>query len=114
MIMRYNFMVDTNTGGLPSKFSLTLYRDNRLLWLSTMNHHAGCAWIRTERAHMERAMRTIKPAVRPPNEYRFRVEMVQRAVDDFGAPSPALGVFDSGHFVHLTFCERFWSANDSA
>ena len=114
MILGYDFMVDTDTGVLPAQSSMTLYADDRLLWLSTTNHHVECAWIRSERDQIERAVRTVKPTDRPLDEYGFRLEMVQRAVDELGAPQPTVDVFASGHSSHLRVCEKWWTAQDSA
>ena len=82
--MGYDFMVDTSTGVLPAQSSMTLYRADRLLWLSTTNHQVSCVWIRPKRDHIEKAIRTMKPTDRPLDEYGFRPEMVQRAVGELG------------------------------
>ena len=82
MIMGYNFMVTISIGVLPAQESMTLYRDDCPVWLLTTNHQVTCAWIDPEQDQIEKAIRTIRPAVPPWDEYGFRPEMVPRGVDE--------------------------------
>ena len=42
MIVGYNFMMETDSGVLPSQASMTLYQDEQLSWLSSPEHHVEC------------------------------------------------------------------------
>ena len=71
MIMDNDFMVDTSTGFFPAQSSMTLYREDRLLWFSTTHHQVSCAWIWPEWDQIEKAIKTIQAIDRPPNKYGF-------------------------------------------
>ena len=53
MIVRYDFMMETDSGVLPAQASMTPYRDNPLLWLSSPDQHMECQCINPERHQLE-------------------------------------------------------------
>ena len=107
MIVRYNFMMETDSGLLPAQASTTLYLDDQLSWLSSPEHHVECQWIHPERNQLEVA----GPASQ---EYGEMPEVASRVVADLGASGLALDAFSSGTSAHLRVCEKYWSAQDSA
>ena len=42
MIIRYDVMMETNSGVLPAQACMTLYQDDQLLWLSSPEHPVQC------------------------------------------------------------------------
>ena len=62
MIVRYDFMTETDSGVLSAQASMTLYQDNKLSWLSLPEHHVECQWIHPERNQLEVAVLETEPA----------------------------------------------------
>ena len=48
MIVWYDFMMETDSGVLPARASMTLYQEDQLSWLSSPEHHVECQWIHPE------------------------------------------------------------------
>ena len=114
MIVGYDFMMETDSGHLSAKASMTLYQDNQLSWLSSPEHHVECQWIDPERNQLEVAALGTEPAGPANQEYGVMPEVASRVVADLGALDLALDAFSSGTSAHLWVCEKYWSAQDSA
>ena len=114
MILGYDFMMETDSGVLPARASMTLYQDDQLSWLSSPEHHVECQWIRPERNQLEVAALDTEPTGPANQEYGVRPEVANRVVADLGAWDLALDAFSSGTSAHLRVCEKYWSAQDSA
>ena len=114
MIVGYDFMIETDSGVLPTQASMTLYQDEQLLWLSSPAQHVECQWIHPERNQPEVAALGTEPA-RPANqEYGVMPEVASGVVADLGASDLTLDAFSSGTSAHLRVCEKYWSAQNSA
>ena len=114
MIVRYDFMMETDSGVLPAQASMTLYQDDQLSWLSSPEYHVECQWIHPERNQLEVAALGTEPAGPGNQEYGVMPEVASRVVADLGASDLALDAFSSGTSAHLRVCEKYWSAQDSA
>ena len=114
MIVEYDFMMETDSGVLPAKASMTLYQDDQLSWLSSPEHHGECQWIHPERNQLEVTALGTEPTAPANQEYGVMPEVASRVVADLGASDPALDAFSSGTSAHIGVCEKYWSAQDSA
>ena len=114
MIVGYDFMMETDSGGLPAQAFMTLYQEDQLSWLLSPEHHVECQWIHPERNELKVAASGTEPAGPANQEYGVKPEVASRVVADLGASDPALDAFSSGTFAHLRVCEKYWSAQDSA
>ena len=114
MIVGYDFIMETDSGVLPAKASMTLYQDNQLSWLSSPEHHVECQWIHPERNQLEVSALGTQPSGPANQEYGVMPEVASRVVADLGASDLALDAFSSGTSAHLQVCEKYWSAQDSA
>ena len=114
MIVRYDFMMETDSGVLPAQASMTLYKDDHLSWLSSPEHHVECQWIHPERNQLEVAALGTEPTGPANQEYGVMPEVASRVVADLRASDLALDAFSSGISAHLRVCEKYWSAQDSA
>ena len=114
MIVRYDFLVETDSGVLPAQASMTLYQDGQLSWLSSPQHHVESHWIQPETYQLEVAALGTEPAGPANQEYGVMPEVASRVVADLGASDLALDAFSSGTSAHLRVCEKYWSAQDSA
>ena len=107
MIVGYDFMIETDSGVLPARASMTLYQDDQLSSLSSPEHHVECQWIHPERHQLEVAALGTEPAGPANQEYGVMPEVANRVVADLGASDLGLDAFSS-------VCEKYWSAQDSA
>ena len=114
VIVRCDFIIETDSGVLPAQASMTLYQDDQLSWLPSPEHHVKCQWIRPERNQLEVAALGTGPAGPAHQEYGVMPEVAYQVVADLGASNLALDAFSSGTSAHLRVCEKFWSAQDSA
>ena len=114
MIVGYDFMMATDSAVCPAQASMTLYRDNQHLWLSSPEHHMPCQWIHPERHRLEVAALKTKPAGPTYQEYGVKREVANRVAADLGASDLALDVFSSETSAHLQVCKNYWSSQDSA
>ena len=90
MIVGHDFMMETDSGVLPAKASMTLYQDDQLSWLSSPEHHVECQWIHPERNQLEVAALGTEPTGPANQEYGVMPEVASRVVADLGASDLAL------------------------
>ena len=114
MIVGYNFMMETDSGVLPTQASMTLYQDDQLSWLLSPEHHVECQSIHPERNQLEVAVLGTEAAGPANQEYGVMPEVASRVVVVLGASDLALDAFSSGTSAHLRVCEKYWSTQDSA
>ena len=113
MTVRYNFMMETDPGVLLAQASMTLYENEKVLWLSSPEHHMECQWIHPERHHFQVASGEIAAAGPTYHEYAVKREVANRVAADVGASELASDAFSSATPAHLLVCEKYWSAQDS-
>ena len=106
MIVRYDFMMETDSGVLPAQASMSLYQDDQLLWLSSPEHHVECQWIHPERNQLKVAALGTDPAGPANQEYGVMPEVASPVVGELGASDVALDAFSSGTSAHLRVCEK--------
>ena len=114
MIVGFNFMMETDSGVLPAKASMTLYQDDQLSWLLSPEHHVECQWIPPERNQLRVAALGTEPAEPANQEYGVMPEVASRVVADLGASDLTLDAFSSGTSAHPPVCEKYSSAQDGA
>ena len=114
MILGYDFTMETDAGVLLAQASMTLYEDDQLSWLSSLEHHVGCQWSHPEGHQLQVASLGIQPAQLTYQEYGVKPEVANRVVADLGASDLALDALSSGTSAHLGVCEKYWSAQDYA
>ena len=85
MIVRYDFMMETDSGVVPAQASMTLYQDDQLSWHSSPEHHVECQWIHPERNQLKVAALGTEPAGPANQEYGVMPEVASRVVADLGA-----------------------------
>ena len=107
MIVKYDFMMETDSGVLPAPTSMTLYQDDQLSWLSSPEHHLECQLIHPERNQLEVAVLGTEPAGPANQEYGVMPEVAKRVVADLGASDLALDALSSGTSAHLWVCEKY-------
>ena len=61
VISGYDSMAATETGVQPAEGSMTLYKDDRLSWLSAHLAFEESHWVHAERKQLCRAVRGVKP-----------------------------------------------------
>ena len=113
MILRYNFMMETDSGVFVAQASATLYQNYQLSWLSSPEHHVKCQWIHPERHQLKVASLGSEPAGPTYQENSVQPEMAYRVVAQLGASDLALDSFSSGTPAHLQVCEKYWSAQEA-
>ena len=114
MIVRYNPMMEMDSGVLPAQASMTLYQISQLLWLSSLEHHMECQWIQPERNQLEVPALRTEPVGPTYQKYSVKPEVANRLAADLGASDLALDAFSSATSDNLRVCEKYWSAPDSA
>ena len=114
MIVRYNSMMETDSGVLLAQASMTLYQDDQPSWLSSPKHHVECQWIPPKRNQLEVAALGTESAGPANQEYGVMPEVASRVVADLGASDLTLDAFSSRTSAHLRVCKKYWSAQDSA
>ena len=107
MIVGYDFMMETDSCVLPAQASMTVYQDDQLSWLSSLEHHAECQWIHPEQHQLDVASLGIEPVGPTDQEYSVKPEPAHRIAAERGAPDPALDAFSSGTSAHLRVCEKY-------
>ena len=75
MIVRYDFMMETDSGVLPAQASMTVYHDDQLSWPSSPEHHVECQWIHLERQQLEVAALGTEPVGPTYQEYGVKPEV---------------------------------------
>ena len=93
LIVRYDFMMETDSGVFPAQSSMTLYQDNQLSGLSSAEYHVDCQWIHPERHQLEVAALGTEPVGLTYQEYGVKPEVANRVAADLGASDPALDAF---------------------
>ena len=114
VIIGYDFMPATATGVQPAQSSMTLYKDDRLSWLSAHLAFEESHWAHAEREQLCRAVRAVKPCQRPLDEYGFTFEAFQEVVAGLGAGEPSVDAFSSAYSESLQLCKTYWHTKDSA
>ena len=114
MIVGYEFMMETDSGVLPTQASMTLYQDYQLSWLSSAIHHMECQCIHPELHQLEVAAMGTELVGQTYQEYGVKPKVANPVATDLGASDLALDVFSSGTSAHLLVCEKYWRAQDSA
>ena len=95
VISGYDFMAPTDTGVQPAQRSMTLYKKDRLSWLSAHLTFGGSHSAHAERVRLCRAVQAVKPCQRPLDESCFTLEAFQEAVAGLGAGEPSVNAFSS-------------------
>ena len=106
--------METDSGVLPAKASVTLYQDDQVSWPSSPEHRVECQWIHAERNQLESAAPGTEPAGPANQEYGVMPEVASRVVADLGGSDLTLDAFSSGTSAHPRVCEKYWSAQESA
>ena len=106
MMVGYDFMMETDSSVLPAQASMTLYQDNQLSWLSSLEHQVECQWIHYERHQLKVATLGTDPAGRTYQEYGVKAEVANRVAADLGASHLALNAFSSGTSAHVRVCGK--------
>ena len=114
MIVRYNFMMETDSGVLPAQASMTLYQDDQRLWLSSPEHDVECQWIHPERHQLKITALGLESVGLTYQGYGVKPEVPNRVAGWLGASDLALDALSSGTSAHLRVCEKYWSAQDCA
>ena len=114
VIIGYDFMAAANTGVQRARSSMTLYKDDRLFWLSPHRAFEESHWANAEREQLCRTLRAVKPCQRPLDEYGFTPDAFQEAVAGLRAGEPSLDAFSSAHSGSVRLCKTYWHTKDSA
>ena len=111
-IIGYDFMVATDTGVQPAQSSMTLYKDDRLSWLSAHLALEERNWAHAEREQLCRAVRAVKSCQRPLDEYGFTPEALDEAVAESGAGEPSVDALSLAYSKRLRLCKTYWHTQD--
>ena len=111
VIIGYDFMAATDTGVQPTQSFMTLYKDNRLSWLSADLAFEESHWAHAEREQLCRAVRAVNPCQRPFDEYCFTPKAFEQAVAGLAAGEPSADALSS---ESLRLCKTYRHTEDSA
>ena len=95
VIIGCEFVAATDTAVKPAQSSMTLYKDDRLSWLSAHLGFEESHWAHAEREQLCRAVRAVKPCQSPLDEYCLTSEAFQEVVAGLGASEPSVDAFSS-------------------